>query len=238
MIKDQDYLTKIAEKALKKAKNLGSTDASILVANSVSENINIRNRKLDGSERSENLSINLTTYLGKKKSSISSSNLREKNIDELISRCFEATKITPEDELNSLPDKELHFTGKKNLELFDVTHLDNKSKIDFIKEAEDAAFSNKKIVNTNGSGFSESKSNFILANSNGFCDGYKSSQFTAFCEVVSKSNGSMERDYEFSSKRFYKDLLKANQLGTRASELAVRKLNPKKIKSEKINLIF
>ena len=48
----------------------------------------------------------------------------------------------------------------------------------------------------------------------------------------------MERDYEFSSKRFYKDLLKANQLGTKASELAVRKLNPKKIKSEKINLIF
>ena len=238
MIKDQDYLTKIAEKALEKAKNLGSTDASILVANSVSENINIRNRNLDGSERSENLSINLTTYLGKKKSSISSSNLREKNIDELISRCFEATKITPEDELNSLPDKELHFAGEKNLELFDDTHLDNKSKIDFIKEAEDAAFSNKKIVNTNGSGFSESKSNFILANSNGFCDGYMSSQFTAFCEVVSKSNGSMERDYEFSSKRFYKDLLKANQLGTKASELAVRKLNPKKIKSEKINLIF
>ena len=66
MIKDQDYLAKIAEKALDKAKNLGSTDASILVANSVSENINIRNRKLDGSERSENLSINLTTYLGKK----------------------------------------------------------------------------------------------------------------------------------------------------------------------------
>ena len=66
MIKDQDYLTKIAEKALEKAKNLGSTDASILVANSVSENINIRNRNLDGSERSENLSINLTTYLGKK----------------------------------------------------------------------------------------------------------------------------------------------------------------------------
>ena len=48
----------------------------------------------------------------------------------------------------------------------------------------------------------------------------------------------MERDYEFSSKRFYKDLLKAKQLGTKASELAVRKLNPKKIKSEKINLIF
>ena len=42
-----------------------------------------------------------------------------------------------------------------------------------------------KKVNTNGSGFSENKSNFILANSNGL-DGYKTSQFTAYCEVVSK----------------------------------------------------
>ncbi len=238
MIKNQDYLKKIAEKTLQTAKKLGSTDASILVTNSVSENVTIRNRKLDGSERSENLSINLTTYIGKKKSSISSSNLLEKNIDKLVSRCFEAAKITPEDELNSLPDKELYFKGKKDLDLFDETHLNNKSKIDFILEAEDEAFSNKKIVNTNGSGFSESKSNFILANSSGFCDGYKSSQFTAYCEVVSKSNGSMERDYEFSSKRYYKDLLTAKELGSKASELAIRKLNPKKIKSEKINLIF
>ena len=69
-------------------------------------------------------------------------------------------------------------------------------KINFIKEAEEVAFSHDKIVNTNGSGFSETKSNFILANSNGFSDGYKTSQFTAYCEVVSKSNGSMERDYE------------------------------------------
>ena len=238
MIKNQDYLKKIAEKTLQTAKKLGSTDASILVTNSVSENVTIRNRKLDGSERSENLSINLTTYIGKKKSSISSSNLEEKNIDKLVFRCFEAAKITPEDELNSLPDKELYFKGKKDLDLFDETHLNNKSKIDFILEAEDEAFSNKKIVNTNGSGFSESKSNFILANSSGFCDGYKSSQFTAYCEVVSKSNGSMERDYEFSSKRYYKDLLTAKELGSKASELAIRKLNPKKIKSEKINLIF
>ena len=95
MIKNQDYLKKIAEKTLQTAKKLGSTDASILVTNSVSENVTIRNRKLDGSERSENLSINLTTYIGKKKSSISSSNLREKNIDKLVSRCFEAAKITP-----------------------------------------------------------------------------------------------------------------------------------------------
>ena len=66
MIKDQDYLKKIADICLSKSTKLGSTDASILVQSSVSENINVRNKKLDGSERSENLGVVLTTYLGKK----------------------------------------------------------------------------------------------------------------------------------------------------------------------------
>ena len=238
MIKENDYLNTIADQCLSKAKKLGSTEASVFVVNSVSENVNIRNRKLDGSTRSENLGITLTTYIGKKKSSISSSNLNEKNLDNLINRCIESTKITPEDELNSLADKELYFNGDKNLDLYDETILENKQKIDYINEAEEEAFSKKDIVNTNGSGFSQNKSNFVLANSNGFSDGYKTSQFTAYCEVVSKSNGSMERDYEYSSKRFYDDILKPKDLGAKAAELALQKLNPKKIKSEKLNIIF
>ena len=238
MIKEKDYLNTIADQCLSKAKKLGSTEASVLVMNSVSENVNIRNRKLDGSTRSENLGIALTTYIGKKKSSISSSDLNEKNLDELIKRCVESTKITPEDELNSLADKELYFEGDKNLDLYDETILENQQKIDYLNEAEEEAFSKKDIINTNGSGFSQNKSNFVLANSNGFSDGYKTSQFTAYCEVVSKNNGSMERDYEYSSKRFFQDILKPKDLGAKAAELALKKLNPKKIKSEKLNIVF
>ena len=230
MIKEKDYLNTIADQCLSKAKKLGSTEVSVLVMNSVSENVNIRNRKLDGSTRSENLGIKLTTYIGKKKSSISSSDLNEKNLYKLINRCVENTKITPEDELNSLADKELYFKGEKNLDLYDETVLENQQKIDYINEAEEEAFSKKDIVNTNGSVFSQNKSNFVLANSNGFFDGYKTSQFTAYCEVVSKNNGSMERDYEYSSKRFFHDILKPKDLGAKAAELALKKLNPKKNK--------
>ncbi len=238
MIKEQDYLVKIADLCISKSKDFGSTDANVLVTNSISENVNIRNKKLDGSERSENLGVTLTTFIDKKKASISSTILNENNLIDLVKKCINATKVTPEDEFNSLPDKELHFSGEKNLELFDDTHLSNEEKIDFIKEAEEIAFSNEKIVNTNGSGFSENKSNFILANSNGFLDGYKTSQFTAYCEVVSKSNGSMERDYEYSSKRFYNDLLTPKQIGENAANLAISKLNPKKIESSKMDVIF
>ena len=71
MIKEDIYLKNLADICLTKSKELGSSDASVLVMNSVSENVNIRNRKIDGSERSDNLGITLTTYIGKKKASIS-----------------------------------------------------------------------------------------------------------------------------------------------------------------------
>ena len=119
MIKEDSYLKNLADICLTKSKELGSSDASVLVMNSVSENVNIRNRKIDGSERSDNLGITLTTYIGKKKASISSSNLKEENINTLVKRCIDATKVTPDDEFNSLPDKDLHFKGAKDLKLFD-----------------------------------------------------------------------------------------------------------------------
>ncbi len=238
MVKEDSYLYKIADFCISKSKIFGSTDVSVLVKNSISENISFRNKKLDGSERAENLSVILTTYIGKKKASISSTNLSDNNLTELVEKCVDATKVTPEDEYNSLPDKELHFEGDKNLELYDNTHIENNKKVSFIKEAEETAFINDKIVNTNGSGFSEIKSNFVLANSNGFSDGYKTSQFTAYCEVVAKNNGSMERDYEYSSKRYFDDLIKPKEIGENAAKLAISKLNPKKIESNRMDIIF
>ena len=238
MLKEEEYLKKLAENFSSNLKKSGATESSVLISNSISESVNIRNKKLDGSTRSDSLNVLLTAYVGKKKSSISSSNLDESHINELIKKCVEMAKITPEDEHNSLPDSELYFKGIKNLDLYDETFIENSKKIDFIKEAEEEAFKKKEVVNTNGSGFSQNKSNFILANSNGFIDGYKSSNFSAYCEVVAKSNGSMERDYEYSSKRFFKDLLEPKKIGEKASELAIKKLKPRKIKSKKIKVIF
>jgi hypothetical protein len=45
MIKDQEYLKKIADICLSNSKKLGSSDANILVQSSVSENVNVRNKK-------------------------------------------------------------------------------------------------------------------------------------------------------------------------------------------------
>ena len=237
MIKDQEYLSEKASYCLDLAKKLGATDSSIIVGNSISETVNFRNQKLDESNRSDNLAINLTTYIGKKKSSISSSNLLKENLDTLIEKCVETTKNTPEDEFNSLPDKDLLAKEVKDLDLFDETNIKNENKIEYLTRLESSASNNKKIVNTESS-FTQNKSNFILANSDGFSKGYKSSSYTASSVVVAKDDKSMERDYEYTSRCHFKDIKNAEDLGKSAAEQTVRKLSPKKIGSEKISLIF
>ena len=237
MIKDQEYLKSKASYCLDLAKKLGATDTSVTVGNSISESVSFRNRVLDESNRSDSLAISIVTYIGKKRSSISSSNLLDENLKTLISKCFETTKITPEDEFNSLPDKNLLAEEIKDLNLYDESHLENDKKIDYLRELEEVASIDKKIVNTE-SGFTENKSNFILANSDGFCNGYKSSSFSASCITVAKDENSMERDYEFTSKCHLNDIIDPKNLGKIAAEQTIKKLSPKKIGSDKISIIF
>ena len=237
MVKDKDHLKKIASFCIDVAKKLGATSSSAAVMHSISETVNFRNKKIDESDRSDSLGVSLTIYIGKKKSSISSSNLFEENIRELIERCIETTKIIPEDEFNSLPDKELLATEIKDLNLYDTDHISNDEKIEYLKEVEESAFEKKEIINTE-TGFSEMKSNFILANSDGFLNGYKSSSFSASCVAVAKTNGKMERDYEFTSTCHLHDMARPNQIGSIAAKKTIQKLGPKKIESEKINIIF
>ena len=237
MVKDQEYLEKKASYCLDYAKKLGATDTIVNVGNSISETVNFRNKKLDESNRSDNLGIDITTFVGKKKSSISSSNLLRENLKILIEKCVETTKNTPEDEFNSLPDKDLLAKKVKDLNLYDDSHIENDNKVEYLSRLETAASNDKKIINTESS-FVEDKSNFILANSDGFCKGFKTSSFVASSVAVAKDDRSMERDYEYTVKCHLKDIKNAEELGKKAAEYSLRKLSPKKIGSEKIAIIF
>ena len=128
MIKNQEYLSEKASYCLDLAKKMGATDASVTVGHTISETVNFRNKNLEASDRSDGFALSIETYIDKKKSSITSSNLIDENIKTLVEKCYETTKITPEDEFNSLPDKNLLAQKIKNLDLYDQTRFENEKK--------------------------------------------------------------------------------------------------------------
>ena len=67
MLKKNEYLKKIAENFLSNLKKSGASEASVLISNTISESVNVRNKKLDESTRSDSMNVVLTAYVGKKK---------------------------------------------------------------------------------------------------------------------------------------------------------------------------
>ncbi len=238
MLKTKEYLSNLAEKCISKAKNLGATDIEVALGNSISDTINFRNKKTEHFDRSEILSLGLTTYIDKRKSNVSTSNFNEKNLNTLIERCIECTKISPIDQNDGLPSKDDLEINMPNLDLYENNTLSNEFKKNFLQEMENEMFTISKIKNSNGSSFSENKSNFIFANSDGFCNGYKSSSVSVFCEALAEHNGQMERDYEISTSRFFENIDNPRKIGLEAAHRACKRLGAKKIKSGKMPVIF
>jgi PmbA protein len=231
MLKDNSFLNNLGEYCIDELKKIGTTNSEVIVAHSISEDMLQRNGKIEEVVRSEDISIGLTVYIGQKKASISSSNLTKNNIKQAIIRCYEMAKNTPEDKYCGLPNNNNLEKDHINLDLFDNSIISYEAKKNYISECETEALEQKKIFNSNGVSFTEAKSNFILKNSNGFSNGRKSSIFSVSCDVIAKEEDSMERDYEYSSKRFFCDLTKPKDIGKIAAERAGARLNPRKINS-------
>ena len=231
MLKDNPFLNNLGDYCLSELKKIGATSSEVIVAHSISEEMLQRNGKIEEVTRSEDISIGLTAYIGQKKSSISTSNLTKNNIKQAIVRCYEMAKNTPEDKYCGLPENNNLEKNHIDLDLYDNSIISYETKKEYISACETEALAHKKIFNSNGVSFTESRSNFILKNSNGFSNGRKSSIFSISCDVVAKEEESMERDYEYSSKRFFNDLTKPKDIGRIAAEKASARLSPKKINS-------
>ena len=98
MIKETKDLKNLADYCVKKSKIYGATGCGVYVGNNISETVNFRNKKIENSDRSDILLINITTYVGKKKSSSSFTYIDKNNTDKMIEKCVDVTKLLPEDE--------------------------------------------------------------------------------------------------------------------------------------------
>jgi len=104
--------------------------------------------------------------------------------------------------------------------------------------AESAARAVKGVTNSEGAEASWSRSQVALVTSNGFAGSYARSGFGLSASVLAGHDTGMERDYEWTSAVYQRDLMAAQKVGRRAGERAVRRLNPKGAKSAKVPVLY
>jgi PmbA protein len=104
--------------------------------------------------------------------------------------------------------------------------------------AEEAARSVPGITNSEGGGASNGRSQVALATSHGFAGAYAGTNHSTWASVLAGAGSDMQRDHASHSVRHLEDLDNAEAIGVRAGQRAVARLNPVKVESGVMPVIF
>jgi len=220
------------------ANKLGAEYTTVSANENTSINVAARLGKLENVERNESSSIGLEIIDNKRKVSLSSTNLNEKSLEELVQNAMNMVKSIPIDEYCGLADKGMLYKGNLDLNLVDSYIPTNNDLLNNAIEAEDRALSFKEITNSEGASSSYSKNTFYLATSDGFFNTSNKTNYSSGISVIAGKGTGMERDYEYKSKVHYEDLETPKYIGETAAKRAISRLNPKKVKSNSVPVIF
>ena len=224
---------------LKKATGLGADAADAVHVRHISLSHAQRLGKIEKLERSEGEDLGLRVLIGKRQAIVSSSDQSPEALSQLAERAVAMARAVPEDEFCGLADPDaLSTNDASDLEIFDPTEPASETLIEWAKSAEGAALAVDGITNSEGAEADWTQSHVAIAGTNGFAGAYSSSSFSVSACVLAGKGTEMERDYDYSSTVFARDLQDPEIIGKKAGERTIERLNPKKAKSAKVPVVY
>ncbi len=232
---NKDILAKI----LSQAKSMGADEAEAVFYEADGISVTVRLGKLETVERPAEKALGLRVYCGKRTTSLSTSDLSPTALSELAEKAIMIAKQSPENPFAELAGENL-FAGdyNQNLEINDATSPEAKTLKEMALGAEGAGRAVKGITNSEGGSAGWKKSKKTHLTSRGFEGENASSSFSCYTVLLAGEGTRMERDYEFSSARFFEDLDNPEGIGRKAAKRTLKRLNPRKIKSQSVPIIF
>ncbi len=227
------------EALIERARRAGADAGDAVYVGSGSESVSVRLGKLEDVERSESESVGLRVFVGGASASIGSTDLGDAALDELASRAVAMARLAPADKFAGLAAEDLLLRGPlPDLDLEDATERSPADLRLMAEEAEDSARAIRGVTNSEGGGASTGRGLFALATSHGFSGAYAASSHSLSASVVAGEGSAMQRDYSWRSARHAADLLSPEAIGREAGERAVRRLNPGRVKSGPMPVVF
>jgi PmbA protein len=192
--------------------------------------------KVENTSASEGDDMSLRVFVGKRIASVSAT--AGSNAGALAERAVAMARVSPEDPFQGLADPSLLAKSIRNLDLFDPTVVNADDLLAAALEMEEAALAVPGVANSGGAGASAGFGGLVLATSHGFIGNYVGSRFSRSASVIAGQGTGMERDYDFSSRVYFSELESAAKIGRSAGERAVRRLNPRKVKTATVDVVF
>jgi PmbA protein len=234
---DQSALTDLAERLVAAARRAGADAADALAVRSVSLAVEVREGAVEESERSEGDDVGLRAFVGRRQAVVSTNDVKA-DVAALAERAVAMAKAAPEDPFTGLADPARLARDVPDLDLLDpdlptVTELEARA-----QRAEHAGLAVKGVTKSGGASASAGIGGMVLVTSHGFRGAYLSSGQSVSMTAIAGEGTAMERDYDYSSTLHGADLDPPEKVGRTAGERTVERLNPRKVKSKRVPVVF
>jgi PmbA protein len=235
---DQSDLTNLAERLVAAARRAGADQADALAVRSVSLAVEVRDGAVEESERSEGDDLGLRVIVGHKQAVVSTNDLKGGSFDALAERAVAMARAAPNDPFAGLADASQLAREMPALDLLDPDMPDVTMLEAHAREAEAAGLAVRGVTKSGGASASAGIGGLVLVTSHGFHGATIASRHGISMTAIAGEGTGMERDYDFSSTLHASDLENAQAIGRRAGERAVERLNPRKVTTRRVPVVF
>jgi len=233
-----DELLSLAADAVAQARKLGADAADALAIDRRGTDVELREGHIEKLEQAEARELGLRVFMGQSSAMISGSVLTREAIARLAETAIAAARLAPPDPYSGLAGAELLAREFADLDLVSATLPDAGQLKQMALAAEAAALGVRGVAKSGGASASAADRAMALATSNGFARGYRRTGVSVSVSAIAGEGTAMERDYDFSSVVHFADLKSPEEVGASAGRRAARRLNPRKVKSQAVPVMF
>jgi PmbA protein len=226
-ILDQSDLTDRAARLVEAARKAGADAADTICVRGISLGVEVRLGKIEETRRAEGDDFTLRAFVGKRSATVSANVLIDPA--ELAERAVAMAKVAPEDPYAGLADADRLVRDIPDYDLLDLTIPSSAELTEAALALEDAARAVPGVSNSGGAAAGWSLGGLVLATSHGFAGSYLTSRFSQSVSAIAGEGTAMERDYEAETKTHRSELSDPSEIGRKAGERTVRRLNPQKV---------
>ena len=218
----------------------GADAADAIYVGDHSTSVQVRLGKLEDVGSSEGEEIGVRLFFGTRSASVSTSDLAGDALATAVQRAAAMAREAPEDPYAGLaPENMLMRAAPDDFDLDDGGRSATPERLKAIALAvEDAARAVPGITNSEGGSASIGRGTVALATSHGFAAGYTGTSYGMSVSVIAGSGTGMQRDYAWRQARYLADLEDPEAIGRRAGERAIARMNPTKLASGAMPVLF
>lgn len=235
---DQSALSDLAQRLVEAATRAGADQADAVAVRGVSHGVEVRDGRMQESERSEGDDVGLRVIVGKRQAVVSTNDISGDGVARLAERAVAMARVAPDDNYVGLADPALLARDFPELDLLDPNTPSTAELERRARAAEQAALAVKGITKSGGASASSGIGGMVLVTSTGFHGRFlRSSQSISMTAIAGDGTG-MERDYDYTSAPHGEDLMSPEEVGRSAGERTAARVGPRKVETCKVPVVF